>query len=54
MNCLMFITLVPKFYNNGFLFVSLTTLGTSVNFDWFVHKVECSNVSTTVFNLQKE
>ena len=30
----LFITLVKKVFNNVFLFVSLTTLGTSVNFDW--------------------
>ena len=27
----------PKFYINIFLFVGLTTLGTIMNFDWFVH-----------------
>ena len=26
-----------EFYMNVFLFVGLTTLETSVNFDWFVH-----------------
>ena len=26
----------PKFYNNVFLFISFTTLGTLVNFDWLV------------------
>ena len=27
----LFITIVPKVYNSGFLFVGLTTLGTSMN-----------------------
>ena len=27
----------PKFYNNVFLFFSLTTLGALVNFDWLIH-----------------
>ena len=40
----------PKFNNNVFLLVGLTTLGTSVNFDWLVHSFECSNVSTTNVN----
>ena len=35
----------PKFYNNVFLFVDPTTYGTY--YDWLVHQVECSNVSTT-------
>ena len=35
-----FITIVPIFFG-------LTTLGTILNFDWFLHYVECSNVSTT-------
>ncbi len=38
-------------YNEVFLFVGLRTLGTLVNFDWFVSSVECSEVSTTNFNL---
>ena len=46
----MFITLVPKFLYY-FLFVGLKTLGTLVNFDWLIHKVECSNFSVTNFNL---
>ena len=45
----LFITLVPKFYNSVFLFIGLTTLGTSVTFDWLVCLVECSNVSTLGF-----
>ena len=37
----MFITLVNNFFkNNVLLFVWLTTLGTLVNFNWLVHKVE--------------
>ena len=31
------ITLVPKVLYNVFLFVGLTTLGTSIEFDWLVH-----------------
>ncbi len=31
------ITLVPKFYNNVFLLVSLTTLETFIKFDWLVY-----------------
>ena len=31
------ITLVPKFYDNVFLFVDLTTFGTSVNLDLLPH-----------------
>ncbi len=42
------ITLVPKDLNNVFLFVDLTTLGTSVNY------VECLNVSITNFNHWKD
>ncbi len=53
MNNELFITLVPKVYNNVFLFVGLTNLGTLLNFDWLIHQVECLNVSTTNFNLQK-
>ena len=33
----LFITLVPKFQDNVFLFVGLTTLGTFIEFDWLVH-----------------
>ena len=47
----MLISLVPKFYNNVFLFVDLTTLETLVNFDWLIHLVKCPNVSTTNFYL---
>ena len=43
----------PKFCNNDFLFVGLTTLETLMNFDWYFLYVECSNVSTNSFNLQK-
>ena len=32
----------PKIYNNVFVFVDLTTLGTLVNFDWLFHLAECS------------
>ena len=42
-----------SFINNVFLFVGLTTLRTLVNFDWFVHSIEYSYVSTTNYNLQK-
>ncbi len=42
----------PKFYNNIFLCVCLSILGTLMNFDRLDHQVECSNVSTTNFNLQ--
>ena len=42
----LFITPVPKVYNNVFLFDGLPTLGTSVNFDWLIHKVEFSDVPT--------
>ena len=45
---------VYKYYNNVFLFVGLTTLGTLVNFDWLAHEVEYSNVSTTNCNLRKD
>ena len=48
-----FITQCPKFYNNIFLFVWLTSLETLVNFDWLIHLVECSNVSTINFDLQR-
>ena len=43
----------PKSSNNVILFVDLTTLGTFLNFNKLVHKVECPNVSTTICNLQK-
>ena len=33
----LFITLVPNFFNNVFLFVGLTTLETMQNFDWLIH-----------------
>ena len=36
-----------------FLFVGLTTFGTLGNFDWFIHQVECPNISTTNCNLHK-
>ena len=49
-----FYTSPKSFIITFFLFVGVTTFGTSVNFDCFVHKVECSNVLTTNFNLQKE
>ena len=49
----LFITLVPQIYNNVFLFVCLTTLGTFLEFDCFVHYVKCSNVSTTNCNVKK-
>ncbi len=41
----------PKFYNIFLPIVGLTTLGTLVNFYWFIPKDKCSNVSAT--NLQK-
>ena len=53
MCCLLQETQKKIFYNIS-LSVGLTTLGTLVNFDWLIHLVECSNVSTTYFNLQKE
>ena len=31
------ITVIPKVLYNVFLFVSLTTLGTFIEFDWLVH-----------------
>ena len=40
----------PKFFNNVFLFVGLTTLRTILNFDWFV---ESPNLLTTNCNQQK-
>ena len=43
----LFITLVPKVYNNVFLFVGVTTW----NFDWSIHYVEYPNVSTTKCDL---
>ena len=43
----------PKFYNNVFLLVGLTTLGTLVKFDWLIHYVMCPNFSTTNFNLSR-
>ena len=43
----------PKPYKNVFLLIGLTTLGPFIEFDWLVHLVECTNVSTTNFNLQK-
>ena len=43
----------PKFYNIIFLFVALKTLATLLNFEWYVHKVKCLNVSTFNCNLQK-
>ena len=52
----LFITLIPKVLNNFFLFVGLTTLGTFYEFllwNWLIHKIECSNVSTNNCNLQK-
>ena len=49
----LFIMLVPKVFNNIFLFVGSTTLGTLVDFDLSVHLVKCSNVSTTNFYPQK-
>ena len=49
----LFITLVPKVFDNVFLLVGLITLETSVNFDLLVHYVECSNVLKTDFNLRK-
>ena len=47
---MLFISLLLKV----FLFIGLPTLGTLVNFDWFIHLVDCSNVSTTylIFNLK--
>ncbi len=33
----LFIALVPKFYNNVFLFVGFTTLETLIDFDWLVY-----------------
>ena len=41
-----------EYYNNVFLFVGLTKLGT-LNFDWLVPLVGCRNVSITNCNLQK-
>ena len=41
----------PQSFLNLFLFVSLTTLGTFIVFNWLIHQVECPNVSTT--HLQK-
>ena len=38
----LFITLVPMFYNETFLFDGFTTLGTY--FDWLVHLVQYPNV----------
>ena len=35
----------PKFYNNAFLFVGLTTLGT---FNWLIRYLEIYHVSTTI------
>ena len=32
----LFITLVQKFYDNGFVFVGLTTLGTLILNGWFI------------------
>ena len=43
-------TSLQKFYDNVFLFVGLIILGTLLNFERLVHKVECS---TTNCNLQK-
>ena len=45
--------LSTKFYDNPFVFNVFTTLETIVNFDLLVYYVECQNVSTTNFNLQK-
>ena len=35
----LFITPVPKVYNNVFLFVGLTTLGNLTNYDWLIIKL---------------
>ena len=43
----------PKFYNNDFLIVGLTTLGTLENFDLLLNYVEFANFSTTKYNIQK-
>ena len=50
----LFITLVPKFFKYRFLIRWIKQpWGLLLNFDWFVHLVECPNVSTTNFNLHK-
>ena len=43
----LFITLVPKVYNNVFLFVGLTTLGDLLNFDW-LYKC-CIKINVQIF-----
>ena len=49
----LFVSLVQKFNVNVFLFVGSKTLGTTLNFDWLVHSVECPNDSTTNSKLEK-
>ena len=46
----LFITQSTQSFNNVFQLVGMTIL---LNFDWLIYKVECSNVLTTNFNLQK-
>ena len=41
------------FFLITFLYVGVTTLGTLMNFDWLVYYVECTNVLTNNFRLQK-
>ena len=45
--------LSPKFCNNVLFLDNFTTLGTSMNFYWLDHWVECLNVSISNCNLQK-
>ncbi len=41
----------PKFYNNVFLFVGLTTLGVLLNFNLLVYQVECLNVFIVIYRI---
>ena len=41
----------PNFNNNVFLFVTLTTLGTFIDFDWLDNQDVCPHVLTTNYNL---
>ena len=49
----LFIIISKKFYINVVLFVGITTLMTLLNFVSLIYYVECLNVSTSTFNLQR-
>ena len=50
----LFIALVPKFYNNLFLIVGLTTLRTLMNFDWLVNKINVQTVQPLIVIFKRD